>query len=84
MSSHPLKYNHIDAALRSQIIHLVFDEGLSYADTSEHCSYPYIKDKDANEFVQLKGVEIDLFWWLQMVVKESLHKMSHVVHVKQF
>jgi hypothetical protein len=35
-------------------------------------------DKDANEFIQLKGVKFYL-GWLQMVVKESLHTMSRLV-----
>ena len=34
-----------------------------------------IKYKDANKFVQLKGVKIYLRW-VQLVVKESLHTMS--------
>ena len=37
-----------------------------------------IKDKNASKFIQLKGVEIYL-WWLQLIMKESLHTMSHLV-----
>lgn len=37
-----------------------------------------LDDIGANEFVSLKGVEIHL-WGLQLVVKESLHEMSHLV-----
>ena len=41
MPSHLRRYNCIDVALRSQIICSIFNEGLSYVDTSEHYGYPY-------------------------------------------
>ena len=40
MPSHPRRYNHIDDALRTQIIHSMSNKGLSYANTSDHCGYP--------------------------------------------
>ena len=38
----------------------------------------FVDDKDAKKFIQLKGVKIYM-WWLQLVVKVSLHMMSHLV-----
>ena len=39
--SHLCRYDCVDDALQSQIIHFVFNEGLSYVDTSECYNYPY-------------------------------------------
>ncbi len=41
MPSHAHRYNHIDDALRSWIIHSIFNEGLPYVDTCELYGYPY-------------------------------------------
>lgn len=51
-----------------------------------HLTHPFGKTsgktrrekEDANKFVQHKGVAIYL-WWLQAVVKESLHTISNLV-----
>ena len=41
MSSRPHRYNRIDDALHLRSIHFIFNDGLSYVDTSKHYSYPY-------------------------------------------
>lgn len=49
-----------------------------------HLTHPFahlemlVKDKYANDFAYLKGIESRL-WWLQLVMKESMHTLSHWV-----
>ena len=55
MSSCLCRYDHIDDALCSRIIHFIFNEGFSYADTNERYNYLYKTIKSIAKTFEANG-----------------------------
>jgi hypothetical protein len=84
MPNHMRTYNCIDDALRSQIIHFIFNEGLSYPNTSERYSYETTKSitkalkKMFNPCLNTKAMfAIQMKRWVfSMISMEASHRFS--------